>query len=38
MKYFFDPPINGMSKIKNAQLVVAVEECLETYQASRFEA
>jgi hypothetical protein len=36
-KYFFDPHITGTSKMKNAQLVVAVEECLEIYKASRFE-
>jgi len=28
LNYFFDPPIIGTSKMKNAQLVVAVEECL----------
>ncbi len=38
LNYFFDPPIIGTSKMKNAQLVVAVEELLEIYKASRFEA
>ena len=31
LKYFFDPPITGTSKMKNAQLVVVVEELLEIY-------
>jgi hypothetical protein len=38
LKYFFDPPTEGLSKLKRPKLVELVEEWLQIYRASRFEA
>jgi hypothetical protein len=38
LRYFFEPPLAGLSKMKRADLVAAVEEHLEVYRAGRFEA
>ena len=37
LKYFFDDPPTGLSKLKNPELVAAVEERLETFRATRAE-
>jgi hypothetical protein len=38
LKYFFEPPLAGLSKMKRAELVAAVEQRVEVYRAGRFEA
>jgi hypothetical protein len=38
LKYFFDPPTEGLSKMKRQQLMEVVEERLQIYRAHRFEA
>ncbi len=38
LKYFFEPPLEGLSKLKRPQLVVAVEDRLNSFREQRFEA
>ncbi len=38
LRYFFEPPLEGLSKLKRPQLVEAVEDRLNTFREQRFEA